>query len=116
MKTKRPWHHKEVLEAMYVLQGLNLKEIASIFGITVPGVAYWMDKFKIKRRDGDIGDRVRGTKLSEERKEKLSERAKDQFRDKTRHPMYGRKHTEESKQKMSETKRKRRQERLGKKI
>lgn len=42
-----------------------------------------------------------GKKMSEEQKQNLSERAKDRFRDKTNHPMYGKHHSEESKVKMS---------------
>ena len=116
MRAKKPWHHREVLEAMYVLQGLTLQDMAEIFGITVPGVAYWMNKLGIDRRESNIGNRVKGIKLSKERKEYLSEIAKNRFRDKKDHPMYGKRHTEATKQKMSETKKRRRQERLGKKL
>lgn len=40
--------------------------------------------------------------MSEATREKISEKAKERYKDKTKNPMYGREHTEETKRKMSD--------------
>ena len=42
--------------------------------------------------------------MTEEVKTKLSDKAKERYKDKTKHPMYGRKHSEETRKKISEAK------------
>ena len=44
-----------------------------------------------------------GRKWSQETKDILSQKAKERFEDKTKHPMYGKHHGEESKKKNSES-------------
>lgn len=113
MKVKKPWQHEEILRGLYEEQTLTIRTIAQILKTTPSNILYWMRKFDISTRKFEIGDLNKGKTLSEEERQRLSEIAKERFRDPRNHPMFGRKHTEESKRKMSETKRKRRQERQG---
>lgn len=115
-RKKKPWHHKDVLEGMYIEQQLTLREMAQILETTPSNILYHLRKFDITTRDFSIGDVNKGKSLSDEEKEHLSEIAKERFRDKRNHPMYGKRHTEASKLKMSETKRQRRRERLGEQV
>jgi hypothetical protein len=112
-RKKKPWHHKDVLEAMYVDQELTLREMAQILETTPSNILYHLRKFSIPTRQFNIGDVNRDKTLSDEEKTHLSEIAKERFSDKRNHPMFGRRHTEESKRKMSETKKRKRRERLG---
>ena len=60
----------------------------------------------IRRKIGEYSKHRKpnlGRKWSQETKDILSERAKERFEDKTKHPMYGKHHTEESKKKNSES-------------
>ena len=113
MKTKKPWQHKEVLESMYKDQELTIRTLAKILKTTPSNILYWMKKFEIPTRHFEIGELNKGKKLSENECRRLSEIAKERFKDPRNHPMYGKKHTEESKRKMSETKKRRRRERRG---
>ena len=42
--------------------------------------------------------------MTDEQKQKISDKAKARYKDKTKHPMYGRKHSEETRKKISEAK------------
>ncbi len=110
MRTKKPWHHKEILEGLYLEEGLTLRQIAAIFKTSASNILYWMKKFNIKTRDFDIGSVTAGKKLTEEQKQHLSALAKERFKDPTKHPMYGHRHTELSRRRISETKRRKNQE------
>ena len=72
-RMKKKWHHKEVLEGMYLDQSLSMRQIAEILGTTAPTIRYWMQKFRIESRDHDIGDLNRGKELSDKEKNLLSE-------------------------------------------
>ena len=113
MKTKKRWQHKEVLESLYEDQKLTIRTMAQILQTTPSNILYWMKKFEVSSRQFEIGDLNRGKKLSEDECRRLSEIAKERFKDPRNHPMYGKKHSEESKRKMSETKKRRRRERRG---
>lgn len=115
-RKKKPWHHRDVLEGMYIDQKLTLREMAQILETTPSNILYHLRKFDIDTREFNIGDVNKGKALSDEEKEHLSEVAKERFQDKRNHPMFGKRHTEASKQKMSETKKRRRRERLGEQI
>jgi hypothetical protein len=116
MKVKKPWQHKEILNGLYEEQKLTIRTIAQILQTTPSNILYWMRKFEITTRKFEIGELNRGKKLSEEECQRLSDVAKERFKDPRNHPMYGRKHSEASKRKMSETKRRRRAERLRRQV
>lgn len=105
MKPRMPWHHKDVLQGMYLEQKLSLREIAHILNTTPSSILYWIRKFEIPTRSFEIGSLNRGKQLSDIKRNKLSQIAKERFADPQNHPMTGHKHSEESKKKMSETKR-----------
>ena len=113
MKVKKRWQYKEVLESLYEKQELTIRTIAQILKTTPSNILYWMRKFDIKTRQFEIGNLNKGKQLSEEERQRLSEVAKERFKDPRNHPMYGKKHTEASKRKMSETKKRKRRERQG---
>jgi hypothetical protein len=115
-KKKKKWHHKEVLQGMYQDQDLTMRQIAEILGTTAATIKYWMEKFQIDSRDYCIGDTKRGTMMTEEMKTRLSDVAKERFQHPEDHPMWNHKHSEASKRKMSETKRRRNAERKANKI
>jgi len=112
-RKKKPWHHKKMLETMYIEQELTLREMAQILETTPSNILYHLRKFDIDTREFNIGDVNKGKALSDAEKKHLSEIAKERFQDKRNHPMFGKRHSEESKRKMSETKKRRRRERLG---
>lgn len=116
MKQKKPWHYREILENMYVEQNLTLRQIAQILNTTATNILYWMRKFEIDTRNYNIGELNKGKILSKKEKELLSKIAKERFKNPKNHPMYGHRHTDEAKRKISETKKRRRRERLGAKI
>lgn len=110
------WQHRDILEGLYIEEQCTLREIAEVLSTNPSTILYWMRKFEIPTRDFDIGCVNKGKKLSDKEKHNLSEFAKVRFLNKENHPMFGRKHSEESKRKMSETKKRRRAKRLGEKI
>jgi hypothetical protein len=111
MRTKKPWQYKEILLGLYEEQKLTIRTMAHILDTTPSNILYWIKKFEIPTRKFQIGELNKGKKLSKEECRRLSEVAKERFKDPRNHPMYGKKHTEASRRKMSETKRRRRQER-----
>lgn len=113
MRLKKPWQHREILIGLYHEQHLTIRTIAQILNTTASNVLYWMRKLDVNTREFSIGDLNKGRKLTDKEREHLSKIAKERFKDPSNHPMYGKKHSEESKQKMSETKKRRRAERLG---
>ena len=115
-KKKKKWHHKEVIQGMYQDQGLTMRQIAEILGTTAATIKYWMEKHQIQSRDYCIGDTKRGMALTDEAKARLSEVAQERFKHPEDHPMWGHRHSEASKRKMSETKKQRRREREGAKL
>jgi hypothetical protein len=113
MKAKKPWQHKEILRGLYEDQELTIRTMAQVLQTTPSNILYWMKKFELSTRQFEIGGLNRGKKLSEDECRRLSEIAKERFKDPRNHPMYGKKHSETSKRKMSETKKRRRRERQG---
>lgn len=110
-KPKKQWHHKEILRGMYEDQKLTMRQIAQILGTTASTIKYWMRRFNIKSREHRLGDMIRGTFRSKEYKQSLSEFAKKRFSHPENHPMFGHRHSEESRRKMSETKKRKHRER-----
>ena len=108
---RKPWQDKQLLESLYLQQKLTLREISELIGVTVAAIFYWFRKFGIERRQFDIGSIARGKQRTEEEKALLSDFAKKRFLAKEDHPMFGHRHTEEARRKMSETKRRKRAER-----
>jgi hypothetical protein len=116
MKGKKRWQHKEVLRGMYEDQCLSMREIADVLGTTAPTIKRWMDKFDIQSRDFNIGDVYRGKSRDEAYCKNISSKAKERFKNKKNHPMYGKKHSDKSKDKMSETKKRKNRERKLQKL
>lgn len=104
MRKKKVYQHKEILEGLYLEQNLTMRQIAEICGVAVTTIFYWLQKLDIPTRDFDIGSVNREKSLSDDVKQKLSIFAKERFKNPENHPMKGRCHTEESRRKMSETK------------
>lgn len=100
-KPFKPWQDKEILEDLYVTQQLTMRTIASLLGTSAPTIKYWIEKFDIEAREFNIGSLHKGQKLSEEHKAKISESVKQRFSNKENHPMHGKKHSPETRQKMS---------------
>ncbi len=113
MKVRKPWQHEEILMGLYEEQGLTIRTIAQILQTTPSNILYWMRKFDISTRKFEIGNLNKGKVLSKDERQRLSDVAKERFKDPRNHPMYGKKHSEAAKRKMSETKRRRRLERQG---
>lgn len=69
-------------------------------------IEYWAtlsEEMKGEHMWGDGPNPNLGKPLSDEQKENLRQKARERFKDIENHPMYGRKHSEESKKKMSES-------------
>lgn len=70
-------------------------------------IPYWQslkEKNKGKHLWGDGPNPNSGQHLSDEQKENLSKKAKERYKNQENHPMYGKHHSEESRNKMSEAK------------
>jgi hypothetical protein len=89
---------EHVLQQLYLEQQKTTREIAAILEVASSTVVYNLKKFKIPTRKA--GPR-RGFKHSSLTKQRLSAAAKLRFSDKKNHPWYGKKHSEESRSKMS---------------
>lgn len=95
---------REILTNLYVEQGLTVRGMAKVLGCGPTTVFYWLCKHSIPTRDWNIGDAIRGQPRTEEERKNLSEFAKKRFADGPEsHPFYQRRHSEESKKKMSES-------------
>jgi len=101
-RQRKTWMYRDVLDGMYTEQELTLRQIAQILDSTPANILYWIRKFEIPTRPSDIGKIRRGSKMCESDKKRLSEIAKERFKTKENHPMYGKHHTESARKKISD--------------
>jgi len=101
-RQRKAWMYRDVLQGMYIEQELTLRQIAQILDSTPANILYWIRKFEIPTRSSDIGAIRRGKKMCDSDRERLSQIARERFKDKTNHPMYGKHHTESARKKISE--------------
>lgn len=90
---------KSWLKQKYIKEGLYLWQIAELCDVNKQTICNWLKEFKIKARKGG---HPKGTKFTEEHKTRM--RKAHNYTSGKEHHWWGRKHTKETKEKMSKTK------------
>jgi hypothetical protein len=93
--------NKEEIEQLYLVEGLTLREIAGRLSISYSTFNYQFKKLNIPIREWDIGKSSKGSIKTPEQREAIRQAALERYRDKTKHPMAGKTHSNEAKAKMS---------------
>ena len=95
-------YSRESLKELYVTKKLSIRAIAALLDSNPSYIRYWLLKYGIKLRKFNIGKLNKNKKLTTGEKELLSLQAKNRYRY-SKHPRLGKKHTEETKKKISQS-------------
>lgn len=90
---------KKSLIDLYLTKNLSLRKIGEIFNCDGTTILSRFKEYNISRRNQSETNKIRP--ISKEMKSKISKKAKERFKNPKNNPMYGKKHTIESRKKIS---------------